>query len=212
MSFLLDKCTLKLLDEKVLSESKEFKCKNTDKKSTRDLNEFFKKDCCAFTSQLLGKTYCFTLDSDPSTIICAFTLSNESIKANDLPNSRKRKLTKYIPNQKHFKSYPAVLIGRLGVSVDYGRNGIGSELMTFIKSWFRDPLNKTGCRFIAVDSYNIEEVKEYYLKNGLWFLFSSEEQERDYLGLPNILEDGSKPEPLKTRLMVYDLIHLNPGI
>ncbi|MGE8290276.1 MAG: hypothetical protein ACN6ON_01310 [Sphingobacterium sp.] len=57
------------------------------------------------------------------------------------------------------KSFPAVLIGRLGVSIHF-RNleneekSIGDQLMDFNKSWFIDHANKTGCRFIVVDSYN----------------------------------------------------------
>jgi hypothetical protein len=71
--------------------------------------------------------------------------------------------------------------------------------MDFIKSWFVDKDNKTGCRFIVVDSYNTENALKYYLKNGFEFLFSSEAQEKDNI--------GSKLE-LKTRLMYFDLLNL----
>ena len=80
-----------------------------------DLNDFFKNDVIHYTNQLLGKSYCFTLDENPSIIVCAFTVSNDSIKTTTLPNSRKKKVTKEIPREKQMKSYPAVLIGRLGV-------------------------------------------------------------------------------------------------
>ena len=43
----------------------------------------------------------------------------------------------------------------------------------------------------------------YYLKNDFDFLFSSEEQEIEYLTPPN--------DELKTRLMIFDLIVLSPG-
>jgi len=68
---------------------------------------------------ILGKTLCFTLDDDPSIIVCAFTISNDSIKARDLPNSIKRKVTKLIPREKTLRNYPAILIGRLGVNIKY---------------------------------------------------------------------------------------------
>lgn len=51
--------------------------------------------------------------------------------------------------------------------------------MTFIKSWFIDPNNKTGCRYVVVDSYNEEAPKEYYTKNGFDFVYSTEEQEAE---------------------------------
>jgi hypothetical protein len=126
----------------------------------------------------LGKSYCFTLDENPLTIICAFTVSNDSIKTTFLPNSRKKKVTKEIPRQKQMKSYPAVLIGRLGVNKNFRKieneqKRLGEQLMDFIKAWFVDKNNKTGCRFIVVDSYNKERPLKYYTENGFIELFST---------------------------------------
>ena len=65
------------------------------------------------------------------------------------------------------RRYPGVLIGRLGINVEFAHRSIGSELMEFIKSWFIDAGNKTGCRFLIVDAYNEEIPLGYYQKNGL---------------------------------------------
>ena len=73
--------------------------------------------------------------------------------------------------------------------------------MNFIKSWFIDSNNKTGCRFIVVDSYNEDIPLYYYQKNGFLFLFSTEQQEKDYMGL-------DKNDKLNTRLLYFDLIVL----
>jgi predicted N-acetyltransferase YhbS len=99
------------------------------------------------------------------------------------------------------KKYPAVLIGRLGVSTDFKRKGIGIDLMNLIKYWFINPNNKTGCRYIVVDSYNEEIPLEYYGKNGFIPMFTSEEQEKEYFNI-------STDRPLKTRLLYFDLIEL----
>ena len=40
---------------------------------------------------------------------------------------------------------PAVLIGRLGISTKFQHLHIGTEVIDFIKSWFVEPYNKTGC-------------------------------------------------------------------
>jgi hypothetical protein len=48
--------------------------------------------------------------------------------------------------------------------------------MDFIKSWFIDSNNKTGCRFLVVDSYNKEHPIRYYMKNGFKFIFDNEEE------------------------------------
>jgi hypothetical protein len=200
VGFILDKCTLRLYDEVILTSCKPFDCGHSD------LNDFFINGVTNYSNELLGKTYCFTLDEDPSTIVCAFTVSNDSIKTSYLPNSRKKKVIKDIPHQKHMKSYPAVLIGRLGVNKDFRKikdeeQRTGDQLMDFIKLWFVDKSNKTGCRFIVVDSYNEIVPLRYYSNNGFTLLFSSEEQEKEYTGL---LSDDS----LKTRSMYFDLILL----
>ena len=172
-----------------------FNCGNSD------LNEFFTEDAIKYSSSLMGKTYAFFLDSDKESIVCMFTVSNDSLKADDLPNSRKKKLNKVIPRIKQRKSYPAVLIGRLGVSIKYSGSGVGTQLMDFIKAWFIDPLNKTGCRFIVVDAYNTENAIKYYEKNEFSFLFSSEEQEKKYLNI-------EPQDKLNTRMMYFDLLSL----
>jgi GNAT superfamily N-acetyltransferase len=195
LNFLSNNCTFSVLNEVVLKSSSFFDCGHPD------LNDFFSNDCIAYSKELLGKSYCFRLDSDQSVIACAFTVSNDSIKVNSLPNSRKKKLVKSIPRPKQFRSYPAVLIGRLGVNQNYKGVGIGRELMDFIKSWFIDPNNKTGCRFIVVDAYNEPIPIKYYMQNEFEFLFSTEEQEKEYMGL--LVDDQ-----LKTRLMYFDLIVL----
>ena len=101
------------------------------------------------------------------------------------------------------RSYPAVLIGRLGVNKKYKDAGIGSQVLNFIKAWFRQNDNKTGCRFLIVDAYNTEKVTSFYGKNGFSFLFDNEKIEAKFLGI-NI-----KPnESLRTRIMFYDLIEI----
>lgn len=71
--------------------------------------------------------------------------------------------------------------------------------MDFIKSWFIDGNNKTGCRFIVVDAYNDERV--IIPPMVLLCLFSSESQEKEYYNL----DDSAT---LATRLMFFDLILL----
>lgn len=195
-NFLLSNCTFSLYDQDKLANCKAFDCDN------KDLNDFFSQDSPLYNLELLGKTYCFTLDNSPEIIVCAFTVSNDSVKTNLLTSSGKKRLIKDIPRPKQMRSYPAVLIGRLGVNVDFAGRGLGYELMEFIKAWFIDSGNKTGCRFVVVDSYNTELPLKYYTKNGFRFLFSSEDDEKEYLKI----ENGT---PLKTRLMYFDLILLN---
>lgn len=195
MGFLLEKCRLVKVDYEILESCYSFTCGDDD------LDDFFLHDAMRYKEELLGKTYCFVLDDDPRKIVCMFTLSNDSIRVDVIPNNRGRKLSKDIPREKRMRRYPGVLIGRLGINVEFGHHGIGTELLDFIKSWFIDEENKTGCRFLIVDAYNKDIPLAFYQKNEFQFLFSSEQQEAENLGY-----DLSKS--LHTRLMCFDLKNL----
>ena len=55
-----------------------------------DLDDYFGNDATLYQERLLGKTYWYLLDEDPSVIVCAFTLSNDSVRVDHLPGSRKK--------------------------------------------------------------------------------------------------------------------------
>lgn len=199
MGFLLEKCKLRKLDDEILKSCCPFTC------GDEDLDDFFLHDAMRYKAELLGKTYCFVLDEDPKTIVCMFTLSNDSIRVDVIPNNRGRKLSQDIPREKHMRRYPGVLIGRLGINTDFSHQGIGSDLLDFVKSWFIDEENKTGCRFLIVDAYNKVAPLGFYQKNEFQFLFSSEQQEAENLGF-------NVDKPLHTRLMYYDLKKLTTNL
>lgn len=193
MGYLSEYCKLCRMES--LADLGNFTCGDAD------LDEFFATDSMAYYQQLLGKTYLYKLCSSADTTVAAFTVSNASIRVDDLPNSRKKKIEHDIPYQKTCRNYPAVLIGRLGVDKDFQSKHLGSEIIEFIKYWFVEPNNKTGCRFVLVDAYNVPSTVRFYESNGFKMMFSSEEQEKQYRRL--------KPDvSLSTRIMYFDLISL----
>ena len=166
------------------------------------MDDFFHQDALFYDKQLLGKTYFIsTVKENVDKIVCAFTLANDSIKAALIPNTSRNKIQRKIPNSKRTRSYPAVLIGRLGVASEFqGRDyNIGSQVIDYIASWFIHPDNKTGCRFIVVDAYNKPNVLHFYEKNGFKFLYSDDSLEKEANHIP---ED----ETLTARMMYLDLI------
>jgi ribosomal protein S18 acetylase RimI-like enzyme len=100
------------------------------------------------------------------------------------------------------KSYPAVLIGRLGVDIKYKHQNVGSQVLDFIKAWFIDENNKTGCRFLFVDAHNEPSVLSFYRKNGFSYLIDDEKTEARYVGI-------KEHEKLHTRKMFFDLIEID---
>lgn len=171
-----------------------FTCENYD------LDEFFSNDAFFYDTELIGKTYAWVDASDPKFILGLITLANDSIKTGTLTTSARNRLQRSVTNAKRGINFPAVLIGRLGVSSVYQGKGmnIGSQIIDYVKDWFRSSSNKTGCRFIVVDAYNNARTLHFYERNGFKTLYKTENEERDFLGL-------NEHESLKTRFMFFDL-------
>ena len=193
MSFLQSNCSLLPVNKP--EEMSGFTC------GDQDLDGFFTLDCFAYARQLLGKTYCYRLNEDSDKVVCAFTLANAGVRVSDLPNARRKKIEAGIPHAKALKDYPAVLVARLGVSSEFRSKHIGSDVLDFIKLWFIEPLNKTGCRFVIVDAYNTSSTMAFYEQNGFTTVFSTEQQEKDYRHI-------TSETTLSTRLMFYDLMSM----
>lgn len=166
----------------------------------KDLDDFFANDAFLYDAELLGKTYAWVNSENTRQILGLVTLSNDSVKSQHIAKSAKNRLQRGVPNAKRGINFPAVLIGRLGVSSEFRGKGmnIGSQILGFIKDWFRSEDNKTGCRFIVVDAYNNPQTLHFYEKNGFKLLYKTEQEERVFLELNN-------EESLETRFMFFDL-------
>lgn len=73
-----------------------------------------------------------------------FSVSNDKIAIPDSDKSTWRKIKVLFPHSKHRSDYPAVKIGRLGVSLKYQHSRIGSDILNFVKDVFISN-NRTGC-------------------------------------------------------------------
>lgn len=192
---LVDECVMLKLDEDVLNHCQPFSC------GEEDLDQFFAQDAIAYEKDLMGKTYCWVLREDNTKIVGMMTLANAGIQTTHLQNHPKRKLNEHIAYPKRGRTYPAVLVGRLGVATEFQGKAyrIGAQIMDFIKGWFDGVDNKTGCRFILVDAVNNAHTIRYYERNGFRPLFPREENEKEFYGIP-------ADEPLRTRMYYFDLL------
>ena len=206
MGFLAEKCLLSPFTADVLETCQPFSC------GSEDMDEFFSKDFADYSHYLMGKSYCFRLKDDLSRIVCAFTISNDSIRIYDLPRSRRDHMKSITHHEKRLRRYPGVLIGRLAVAEEFANKGVGSELLDFIKAMFSDTELQTGCRFLIVDAVNTPEVLAFYQKNRFVFLFTTEQQEDLYTFPPKNdeerLDREQHPRHLLTRLMYFDLLEM----
>ena len=206
MDFLNDYCFFSPYTEDVIKDCEPFSCGNAD------MDDFFLNDALDYASFMMGRSYCYRLKDNPKKIVCIFTVSNDSIRIYDLPRSRRDYMLKITHHQKRLNRYPGILIGRIGVNIEFMRKGIGSSILDFVKEWFADESNKSGCRFVIVDAVNTPEVLSFYKNNGFTFLFSTELQEDIYT---NPIKDEQEkqyrtlhPNRLNTRIMYFDLLNL----
>ena len=167
-----------------------------------DLNDFFNHQALLFQNERLGQTYFYRLTGTDK-VVCAFTLSADSLKTMLLPGSRVKKIKELVPREKALQTYPSLLVGRMGVSVEFSGKGIGSKLMDNIKIYCDSHFPRL-VRFLIVDAYNKDNVLSYYQKNEFFFVFSTEQQEREYLK-----RKISNDEILHTRQMFFDMKRWN---
>lgn len=149
-----------------------------------DLNNYLIDDAKPSLTELLATTF---IIQDSTNTIAYFNYLNDKISYLDLdknmPKWKERIANILPPGKDEYKSYPAVKIGRLGVSEQYKGRGIGRLILDYTKQLFIDN-NRTGCKFITVDAY--AESLEFYEKN-----------EFNYL--------SSRDKKSDTRLMYYNL-------
>ncbi len=207
-SFLLqEECTLMQYTPEVKRLCVEFSCGDSD------LDEFFKEDVFLYEEEMLGKTYCWVTNSRPHKIVCLVTVANDSIKSIGLPKNSRNRFNRIFNNEKRNLTYPATLIGRLGVNVDFQGKHVGRQLMDYIKDMNIASVNENACRFLVVDAINKPETLAYYEHNGFVYMHKTEEIER--VALKRYDEEGQlifeipDNESLHTRMMYFDLKKLS---
>ena len=188
---LTDRCALVRLGPEV--STRDFIC------GDNGIDAFFRHSYFLYEQELLTKTYAFVTDDEECRIVCMFSVSNDSVKASMLPKRFRNRMQRNIPNSKRMRSYPAVLIGQMGVDRNFKGLNVGSQVLNYIKDWFTHPANKTGCRFLIVDALNEDKVIEFYRKNGFNLVYDSEDEEKEAFMID--------PEQyLRQRFMCCDLL------
>ena len=212
MGYLLENCHFDRLTSEIINQCQPYTCSRN-----ADIDSFFHDgtpdNYRDYRLEMMGTTHCFFTDEKDKTVrprmVCAFSLSNSSLRTDILPGSRRNRLNRSIPNAKRRFQYPAILIGELCVFDGFGHKTFGydiaDEMMNLIKTIAIDPENNSSSRYLIVDALNSPEVIGYYKRNGFDFLFASEEDELEHLRGAH--SDGI--QNCKTRLMFFDLVVLN---
>lgn len=209
MGYLLDNCLFDRLSSDIINQCQPYSCEKD-----ADIDSFFhdgeKDNYADYASEMMGLSHCFYTDvseyneSHPDAtkkpeLVCAFSLSNTALRTAPLPNNRRNRLNRIIPNAKRRSQYPAILIGRLCVFDAFRHHNVGKEMMDLIKTIAINPENNSAARYLVVDAVNQPKVLEYYKNNGFEFLFASDEEEQTCLHKTDC----------PTRLMYFDLVLLD---
>lgn len=140
-----------------------------------EINDFLLHDSIPHLNSLMAVTYVFEYKGKT---IAYYSVSNDVISRELIDSASlddlkiMKKIRRSIPNEKRgYKNYPAAKVGRLGVSQDFQRLGLGTLILNYIKISFIKK-NKTGCRFITVDAYNRDNTIRFYERNGFKYLTS----------------------------------------
>ena len=140
----------------------EFKSKDSD------LNEFLMLEAKDYQEQMLAITY---LLQNPKTseVVAYFSLLNDTIKFEEEDKKTRNRINRKIPYEKQRNHYPAVKIGRLAVSENYAHQGIGEQILQYVKVLFAFG-NRSGCRFLTVDAYS--DAVSFYEEKGDFKFFT----------------------------------------
>jgi hypothetical protein len=133
----------------------------------KEIDEFIQKEALGFQEQLLGVTYLFKNETD---LIGFATLCMGHI------NRQKMALEHRLPE--HVDSYPALLIGQLGVCNGLQGSGVGTYICDFYFDRALKLAQKVGCRFLVVDA--LESAVDFYEKYG-FVLAPKQEKEKQKL-------------------------------
>lgn len=149
-----------------------------------DLNGFLFDDAKNYLDSMLAVTYILE-DNDAEKTVAYYCLLNDKIELDPDEKSKWNKINRKIPNGKRCHAYPAVKIGRLGVSREYAHQRIGQMVIMQIKMIF-SRMTLSGCRFLTVDAY--ADAVPFYERCGFHCLSYKDEGE-------------------VTRAMYFDLIY-----
>lgn len=148
-----------------------------------DLNDFLFEDAKHFLEKRIANTFIL---EDSDRIVAYFCLLNDKISRLEITNSRWNRIKDSFPDNKHFRSYPSIKIGRFAVSKDYKGQHIGSDLMAMIKTLLNDNQDYSAFRFITVDAYL--SAIGFYEKNGFKQLTRKDEDDHTRLMYFDMME------------------------
>ncbi|MFH1256298.1 MAG: GNAT family N-acetyltransferase [Candidatus Diapherotrites archaeon] len=127
-----------------------------DDEADRDLDAFLKEDALRQQVEHANVTY-VAVSKGTGKVIGFVTILNDKLRVS---SGEKKDLA---ISSRYF-DFPAIKIGKLAVSKEFKGKKIGTTLLRYVVGLALESAEKTGCRFLIVDS--IPKSVEFYLKKG----------------------------------------------
>jgi hypothetical protein len=136
----------------------------------KEIDDFIQKEALTFQEQLLGVTYLFKHKNNliGFATLCMGHLNRQKMAA-------EHRLIKNI------SSYPALLIGQLGVCGEHQGIGVGTYICDFCFDRAIRLSQRVGCRFLVVDA--LESVVKFYESYGFILAPRQEKQKQKLMFL-----------------------------
>ena len=159
------------LSKHSLEYIKDFDC------GDEDLNDFILRDSFIYEEKLLAKTYLVFIDEKG--LIGYFSLLNDKIqKSDDISKSEwNKKIKEDLSYKKNsLLELPSLKVGRLAVDKNFQKKQYGGNIVSLLKKTFSSENNRTGCKYITVDSY--KKSKKFYERQG-FKIYPAKTKDRD---------------------------------
>jgi GNAT superfamily N-acetyltransferase len=143
-----------------------------------DLNEFLLENAKNYQQELLATT--FVIEDEIQTL-AYYSIFNDSFRIEDVSfiskNAFKNFLRRILPHPKrHLKSYPAIKIGRLAISKQAQKHGLGTEIINSIVDYVIKQNEHCACKFILVDAY--KDALGFYERNQFKYFSDNDAKEK----------------------------------
>ena len=121
----------------------------------KDLNEFLLEKSKHYQQELLATTFVF---EDETQTLAYYSIFNDSFRIEDVSFESKNAFKNFLRlllshPKRHLKSYPAIKIGRLAISKQTQKSGLGRKIMDTIINYAVKQNEHCACKFILVDAY-----------------------------------------------------------
>jgi GNAT superfamily N-acetyltransferase len=153
-----------------------FSCCPPEEKDT-DIDDFIRHDARRYFRDKVAVTYGLFFD-EPGEKAANTPLGFATLQNDIIPIL----LKDYYPNM------PAVKIGRFGINREIHGKGFGTHFLTMIYLFMSQPDNRTGCRFLTLNTY--PPLVKFYEKNNFTVFGGS----------------PANPKPTQQLIMYLDLV------